>query len=573
MSLAPGTLPNAARRLARLRPDPLAALIVAAALLGAALALARTLAYGAGLGGDSASYIYAANNLLDGIRFEAVTVNGVADPRPFALWPPLYPAALAAASLGIFDPFEAAGPLSAAAFGLTILAAGFWMRRHLQSRFLAACGCLALALSLPLGWTAHLAAPESLFILFFTLALIQAHKHLRTGDWPSLFWAAAFTAFAMDAKYMGVAVMATIAGLLILRRGVALRPKALRAAAYVLISCAPVGAWAVRNFILVGGFLGSGPLLSPQGRAAADASVSLPDLLRDLLSLFGAWLFLVQGRTNRDSAATLAAVLLLALAVAVAYAFFRAARRKAAGRDDWNPILLFGGFALLFAALHLAAASTGYAHDGGYDERRLTLLYAPLLFAGVFLLDKLALHARRWEESDSAGGARSFQRSGLWILAAAGLLAWLALAGAASVREIRQANAEGLRGTENAAFFNSDVVRYARENPFPSRAFTNWRTLLILRTDPSARMHRWGQGPTLEDVRDWIAQYGDGEHIAWFYESSWDTVRNFDASGLRELPGLEKVADLRDGVIFRVTPRSASAIEPSASPAAASDSK
>lgn len=572
MSLAPGTLSNAARRLARLRPDPLAALIVVAALLGAALALARTLAYGAGLGGDSASYIYAANNLLDGIRFEAVTVNGVADPRPFALWPPLYPAALAAASLGVFDPFEAAGPLSAAAFGLTILAAGFWMRRHLQSRFLAAWGCLALALSLPLGWTAHLAAPESLFILFFTLALIQTHKHLRTGDWPSLFWAAAFTAFAMDAKYMGVAVMATIAGLLILRRGVALRPKALRAAAYVLISCAPVGAWAVRNFILVGGFLGSGPLLSPQGRAAADASVSLPDLLRDLLSLFGAWLFLVQGRTNRDSAATLAAVLLLALAVAVAYAFFRA-RRKAPGRDDWNPILLFGGFALLFTALHLAAASTGYAHDGGYDERRLTLLYAPLLLAGVFLLDRLALYARRWEESDSAGGARSFQRSGLWILAAAGLLAWLALAAAASVREIRQANAEGLRGTENAAFLNSDVVRHARENPFPSHAFTNWRTLLILRTDPSARMHRWGRGPTLEDVRDWIAQYGDGEHIAWFYESSWDTVRNFDASGLRELPGLETVADLRDGVIFRVTPRSASAIEPSASPVAASDSK
>lgn len=565
MSLAPGTLPNAARRLARLRPDPLAALIVVAAILGAALALARTLAYGAGLGGDSASYIYAANNLLEGIRFEAVTANGVADPRPFTLWPPLYPAALAAASLGVFDPFDAAGPLSAAAFGLAILAAGFWMRRHLRSRFLAAWGCLALALSLPLGWTAHLAAPEALFILFFTLAFINAHNHLRTGDWPSLFWAAAFTALAMDAKYMGVAVMATIAGLLILRRGVALRPKALRAAAYVLISCAPVGAWAVRNFVLVGGFLGSGPLLSPQGRAAADASPPLSDLLRDILSLFGAWLFLVPGRTNRDSAATLAAALLLALAVAVAYALFRA-HRRAAERDDWHPLLLFGGFALLFTALHLAASSVGYAHDGGYDERRLTLLYAPFLIAGVFTLDRLALYARRWEASGSAGGARSLSRSGLWILAAAALIAWLALAGAAGVREARQANAQPLRGTENAAFADSDVARYVRENPFPSRAFTNWRTLLILRTAPSARMHRWGQGPTLDDVRNWIAEHGDGEHIAWFYESSWDTTRNFDASDLRELPGLETVAELRDGVIFRVKPRAAASLDPPSSP-------
>ena len=162
MSPAPGTLPHPAGRLARLRPAPFTLFVVAAAVLGAALALARTLTYGAGLGGDSASYIYAANNLLHGIRFEAVTVIGIADPRPFTLWPPLYPAALAAASLGgALDPFDAAGPLSAAAFGATILAGGLWMRRRLQSRFLAVWGCLALALSLPLGWTAHLAAPEA----------------------------------------------------------------------------------------------------------------------------------------------------------------------------------------------------------------------------------------------------------------------------------------------------------------------------------------------------------------------------------------------------------------------------
>lgn len=556
MSPAPGTPPHSARRLARLRPAPFTLFAIAAAIFGASLALARTATYGAGLGGDSASYIYAANNLLHGIRFEAVTVSGIEDPRPFALWPPLYPAALAAASLGgALDPFDAAGPLSAAAFGSTILVGGLWMRRRLQSRFLAVWGCLALALSLPLGWTAHLAAPESLFILFFTLALIQAESHLQSGRWTPLFWAAAFTALAWDMKYMGAALMVAVAVVLLSQRGVAPRPKALRAAAYVLIASAPVGAWAIRNFILVGGFLGSGSLLSPQGRAAPDAAYQLPALLGDLLSLFGAWLFVVPGRSGQRDASVLAGALLLALAVSVVWAFLR--RRPSVGRrDDWGPLLLFGGFALAFIALHLAATLVGYAHDGGLDERRLTLLYAPFLFAGVFAVDRIAAYARNGAESGCAPPPiAAVGRQGVavaWALLATGLLVWLALVAAASVREIRQANDGGLRGTENTLFLDSDVVDYVRENPFPSRAFTNWRTLLIIRTDPEARMHRWGRQPTLDGLRRWISQDGEDAHIVWFYESSWDTLRNFDADDLRELPGLETVVELQGGVIFRV---------------------
>lgn len=562
MSPAPGTLPHSARRLARLRPAPFTLFVIAAAILGAALALARTATYGAGLGGDSASYIYAANNLLHGIRFEAVTVNGIEEPRPFALWPPLYPAALAAASLGgALDPFDAAGPLSAAAFGSTILVGGLWMRRRLRSRFLAAWGCLALALSLPLGWTAHLAAPEALFILFFTLALIQAESHLRSGRWTPLFWAAVFTALAWDAKYTGAALMIAVAVVLLFQRGAAPRPKARRAAAYVLIASAPVGAWAVRNFILVGGFLGSGALLSPQGRAAPEAAYHLPTLLGDLLSLFGAWLFVVPGRSGQTDASALAGALLLALTLVAGWALLR--RRPSPGRrDDWSPFLLFGGFALAFIAVHLAATSVGYAHDGGLDERRLTLLYAPFLFAGVFAVDKVAAYSRKSAESGRAPSPiAAMGRQGVaaaWALFATGLLVWLGLVAAASVREIRQANDGGLRGTENTLFLDSDVVEYVRENPLPGRAFTNWRTLLIIRTDPSARMHRWGSQATPDGLRRWISQPGEDAHIVWFYESSWDTLRNFDADDLRELPGLETVAELRDGVIFRVNRQSAS---------------
>ncbi len=543
MSPAPGTLPNAARRLARMRPAPFTLFVVAVAVLGAALALGRMATYGAGLGGDSASYIYVANNLLNGIRFEAVTVDGVTEPRPFTLWPPLYPVALAAASIGVFDPFAAAGPLSAAAFGATILAAGLWMRRHLQSRFLAAWGCLALALSLPLGWAAHLAAPEPLFTLFMTLALIQTHNALRNGRWTSLFWAAAFAAVAWDLKYMGLALPVAAAPLLVFQRGVGLRKKALRAAAYVLIAAAPVGAWFARN-----------ALLDRPVATAPETAYYFPDLLRDMIGLFGGWLFVAPGRSDLQSASALAWALLLALAAGVAWTFLRAhlGRDK---RDDWVPLSVFGGFALVFVALQLSALMLGYtAH--GVDERHLTHLYVPFLLAGVFAVDRIAAYARKSAESGraplplAAVGWRGVTIA--WALFAAGLLIWLGIVAKANAREILQANEGGLRGTENTVFVNSDVVRYVRENPLPGRAFTNWRTLLILRTDPSARLHRWGNGATLDGVRRWISQAGEDEHIVWFYESSWDTLRNFDASDLRGLPGLETVAELRGGVIFRV---------------------
>ena len=543
MSLAPGTLPNAARRLARMRPAPFTLFVVATAVLGAALALSRTATYGAGLGGDSHSYIYVANNLLNGIRFEAVTVNGVTEPRPFTLWPPLYPVALAAASLGgAFDPFAAAGPLSAAAFGATILAAGLWMRRHLQSRFLAAWGCLALALSLPLGWAAHLAAPEPLFTLFITLALIQTHSALRNGRWTSLFWAAAFAAVAWDLKYMGLALPVAAAPLLVFQRGVGLRKKALRAAAYVLIAAAPVGAWFARNALLVGG-------IAPQ-----DVDYSFSVLLGDMAGLFGGWLFVTPGRSDFPAASAFAWALLLALAAGVAWAFLRA-HIGGDRRDDWVPLSVFGGFALVFIALQLSALMLGYTYHG-VDERHLTHLYVTFLLAGVFAVDRIAAYARKSAESRRAPSPlAAVGRRGVaiaWALFAAGLLIWLGIVAKANAREILQANESGLRGTGNTAFVNFDVARYVRENPLPGRAFTNWATLLIIRTDPSARLHRWGNGATLDGVRHWISQAGEDEHIVWFYESSWDTLQNFDASDLRGLHGLETVAELRDGVIFRV---------------------
>ncbi len=194
---------------AHLRPDRFTLLTAAIAALGAALVLGRVLPFGVLVNSDSAHYIAAARSLLSGegfLRFEG---------SPFSTWPPLYPLLLAAASLGTFDPVAVAGPLNAILFGLTVFVVGRYLQQRLASRLLAAWGCLATALAVPLlEWSSY-AASEPLFILLAILALVQTDRFLADGRHRTLVWAAAFSALAWQTRYVGGAVPA-FCGLLLL---------------------------------------------------------------------------------------------------------------------------------------------------------------------------------------------------------------------------------------------------------------------------------------------------------------------------------------------------------------------
>ena len=87
------------------RPDGLTLVIGAAAALGAALVLARQATYGALLNLDAVAYVAVARNLLggDGLVGYAGEV--------YVTWPPLYPLAMAGASLGVADPIVVAGAI------------------------------------------------------------------------------------------------------------------------------------------------------------------------------------------------------------------------------------------------------------------------------------------------------------------------------------------------------------------------------------------------------------------------------------------------------------------------------
>ena len=235
------------------RPLRFALGLTLAAVLGAALVLLYQSTHGVQMVFlDSLTYLSVARNLLQGDGF--VRWSG----QPFdAAWPPGYPLLLALASLGRFDPVAVAGPFNAALHGVTIFAAGCWLRQRIASRFLVGWGCLVLAGAAPLLKMTAAMMSDYAFALCVTLSLSQLDLFLARGRGRHLAAAAAGTGVAALTRYAGLPLIAASLALLAWQPGISLRIKAVRAGAFTLLSLAPIGAWLYRNYRLTGVFTSS----------------------------------------------------------------------------------------------------------------------------------------------------------------------------------------------------------------------------------------------------------------------------------------------------------------------------
>ncbi len=358
----------------------------APALLGAVLALAREVSYGPCLTTDGAQYIATARNLAVGEGF----VEGVA---PFTIYSPLYPLLLTAAgALLRLDPLDVVGPLNAAVFGLTIFVFGRYLRRRLDSRFAAVWACTVLALSVPLADAASWSMSEPPFILVTTLALIETDKFLTAGKRRSLAAAAVWSALAALTRYIG-AVVPVFTGLaLLLRQGAPPQRRTREAAVFLSAACLPAALWIWRNYLLFDTFTG------PIGQLRSEVERPRP-LLRVLRQAFD---FLLEW-THLDLAWAAAAAL-GAIAAAAAFASRRRGQRADAARSaSW----IWGGFALTYFILLVAAVSAGYAPSLNTKAhgRYLFPLWIPLPAAAAFVLDRFLSRGRE-RKPGGGGGCR-----------------------------------------------------------------------------------------------------------------------------------------------------------------------
>ena len=495
------------------RPDGFTLLIAASALLGAALAMARQIEHGVGLTWDAVNYIGVARNLLDGDGF--VEITG----RLYTLWAPLYPVLLAAASFPWLDPQDVAGPLNAAAVGLAVVAAGAWLRRRIKSRFLAAWGVLAVALSLPLAWAASVALVTIPFSLFILLALINTEQYLHTHRKKNLILASCFSALAWATHYTGIALVVFAAGLLAIQPGVSLSSKAKGIGAYGAIASLPIGLWMTRNFALTGFFAGD----------RGFESVSFLALLSDIVTQMSQWIFVnlfVDSRygTNQWPAATaLTGIAVLLLAAGVVYTLSRSARNEEFGASC-SSVSVFWGFAVAYAFAIAFLLALGNAKIEGNDRYPLPT-YLPLLLGAVFVLDNFLAGARR----------RNAWARVLLFGALAGACGWLILTAALHPLAIREANAYGVGAY--GAVRHSEVLEYVAENLIGSATYSNDAPAVYVRT----------RGRLTPDHR--IAFDDDGAYIIWFHAVPRP---EYDAADIRGTLGLETVADLADGAVFRI---------------------
>ena len=486
-----------------------------AAALGTALILSRQASHGVGLEWDSITYISTARNLLAGEGF----ISNIGKFTEYTRWPPLYPLLLAGGDLLGADPLAAAGPINVAAFALTVFFFGRWLQQHLQSRFLVLWACLVAILAIPLTRVASWAYSEGPFILFATLALSRADTFLGGGRRSSLIWAAVFTALACLTRYIGLALVLTVLPLLLVRPGVALSERIKHGAAYISIAVAPVGLWMLFNILRVGRPTGHREL-SPQPLSA---------ILDAILADLSRWVFFLPLSGGvRVVASALVGMVLLVLAIAIGYVII-GARAKNGAWLEWRPFCLCGGFALAFlAAVAATAALTYVAPLGG---RMTAPAYIPLLFAGAFALDRFALLQR---VPKSRG------------LLTAVLALWLVLHLPLTAREIWLANGEHGMGFAGPKWTGSEILQQMRESDIGGRVISSSpATYLYADVREYVFLSR-----TLNGARQKIANAADGDYVVWFHADAADYGYGVDELG--QLPELERVAALSDGVIFRI---------------------
>ncbi len=517
---------------ARFRPDRFTLTAAAVATLGAVLVRA----HGVVLSPDSAHYIAFARSLLAGEGFLDYTGS------PDTAWPPLYPLLLAAASLGTFDPLAVAGPLNAVVFGLTVFVVGRYLRQRLESRFLAAWGCLATALAPPLtGWSSW-ALSDPLFILLAVLALIRTDRFLTDGRLRTLVWAAVFSALAWQTRYVGGAVPAVVGLLLLLHPGgsPSMARRAGRVAVHSLIVAVPTALWFLRNYLVTGDLTKHG---SPVGYP-----VSM--MLRDVLDILWSWA-LANG--------TAALVPFVCILVAV-----RWRRLSVAG---WDPLWVFGGFALTYLVLFIVAISLVFVFQtgGSISERYLIPMYVPLLVAGAFVLDRVLVRERERPFLGSVGNlpivrATMPGKGGSVLAAIVAIVLSLGVASQAVMNVYRIAKAS--RGDLYLLFngprwTGSGTLRHVRENLAAERerTYTNAPYALSLHVNRNReyapccrhlwkfRVGRLGRRP---------AKIPDGAYVVWFRTKRNSQLLDYGEAELRSLPVLEPVAELADGVVFRV---------------------
>ena len=540
------------------RPDGFIVFLVTLSVLSASLILLREATYGVWVSWDSMNYIAGANKLLTGnflVAYPATT-------------PPLFPILLTSANLFAVDPRDIAGPLNAAAFGLSVFVAGQWLRSRIESGFLIVWGCLAIMFSIPLTNAASIALTEVVFVLLTILALIEIDKFLNTSQRSSLVWAALYTALACMTRYAGIALIMTIVLLLVFQHNVKLFESVKRIAAYLLIAITPLGLWLLRNILITGTLTGN----------RRPSNAILLETLEQTNGVISKWVFLDLSLGGVQVVALiLVGIALLALMIAAGYNLIRSYQDTEA-RNNYSPFYTFGTFTLVYISFIIMSQMTTHLAPPG--NRFLSPVYIPLLFVAVFTMDRFIRYQQKRRLLPSVSNwpiIGTIVPTGvniLTVILAIVLTLWLYQAVLLNAAIIQKSNAGRYGGFASPKWSHSEVIRYIKAHHISGVVYSNvppaiyfnvtaqevlefsWNLPASIYSDKKGlkciklpfKWHELTQRMEREHTTS------DDEYIVWFYNwSPWASRYDYDFHEIGALSYMELVVELSDGVIFQVS--------------------
>ena len=491
-------------------------LLVLIAGLGVVHLLIRTSRYGAFIQGDAGSYL----NMAAG--FQAGDGRG-----NDGHYPPGYPLLIAALGLAGIDLREAGRLINVTAFGSTLLAAGFWLRRHARSCIVTCMATLILGVSVPLNHYASIIHSEALFTLLLLLALIcigESTWGKKRGE-GRLWWISAsiFASLASVTRYAGVAVIAASVLVILLGRRAPLVDKLKNGVLFGAVSSIPLAAVLACNGMSHGRMFGNHRLRPP-----GEQDWAIPG--------FKWWM---QVLNAPDWFPLLLAPAAFALAAAGGWmAYVRCASSRSASSFDWTPAVPFLVFASVYVVLILTVASMV---TFGSKARYLAMLHVPVFLSVAILVDRfLGMKAE-----GSMGAAAKWTAVSL---IAAGGFADAVLSARTNLRTTADAMESGSPGGySNARWETSETLDYIRANPPGTRIFSNHANAFFLIGSPIPRAA--SASGRFESLRRQVEQEAGGAAIVWFTEGP-NRYPEYGPAEIGKLPGVEKVVKLSDGAVY-----------------------
>lgn len=446
--------------------------------------------WGIGLFPDSASYLSAAQSLLEGQGMREIPRGDYAP--PLTRYGPLFSILMAMTGLFRMDLLTGARLLNTLLFGANIFLAGFVVFRYTKSLWPALFSSFLLLTSFVTLKLHAMAISEPTFLFFGFLGLFWLAVYLEDCSKKLfLMTAIGFTALAFLTKYSGISIVMTVVlSLLWFHRGTFLRRMA-HAFLAGCLACLPMAAWVFRNQMVLGSTTGTGlmPGFYPY----------LGMNLRELLAYPSVWLLPYGVPKVIRALFLLMAVMLL---VVVSFSVYRRGPDKSPKGRSRPPRRFYPKnlpavlFLVTICHIGVYLVTTTFLGGQRIDDRALFPVYVALI------LFMTLTGYRLWQRAVSS----NWVRRGLVVLSCFFAASYFLRA----LHWSHEARTEGL-GYAGPLWKNSEVVQSVRALPAGTLIYTNGMDALYLLTGrPSSPI------PTQRDKLKAYAKDSSKQYLATY---------------------------------------------------------